>query len=103
VTKTYELSPASRQDLVDIEDATLEQFGLEQALRMHDEFAAAFEKLAENPGLGHIRENLSPSGKHFHYWPVKKTFLIVYRAGSSPLQIVRVLHGKRHVKAILGE
>ena len=97
------LSPASRLDLIEIEDSTLEQFGLEQALRMNDEFTAAFKKLAKNPDLGHIREDLSPSNEIFHYWPVKKSFLIVYRAGSSPLQIVRVLHGKRHVKAILNK
>ena len=101
MAKKYELSPASRLDLIDIEDATFERFGIVQALLMNDAFVAAFEKLAENPGIGHLRKDLSPPGEEFFYWPVKNTFLIVYRVKAQAVEIVRVLHGRRHVEALL--
>lgn len=101
MAKKYELSPASRLDLIDIEDSTFERFGIEQALLMNDEFVATFEKLAENPDIGHLREDLSPLEEEFLYWPVKNTFLIVYRVRAQTVEIVRVLHGRRHVEALL--
>ena len=56
--------------------------------------------LADRPGIGHLRADLS--GDAFLFWPVL-SYLVIYRPGTDPLQIVRVLHGKRDVRRLLEE
>jgi plasmid stabilization system protein ParE len=36
------------------------------------------------------------------FWPVF-SYLVVYRSDTNPIQIVRVLHGKRDVRRLLEE
>jgi len=54
--------------------------------------------LAEMPGKGHVREDLTDDEVLF--WPVYR-YLVVYRPGTAPLEVVRVLHGARDVERIL--
>ena len=56
--------------------------------------------LAANPGIGHIRTDLTDADVRF--WSVFK-YLVIYRPETKPLEIVRVLHGRREVKRLLGE
>lgn len=44
------------------------------------------------PGIGHIRADLTD--EDVRVWVVHR-YLIVYRATSEPLEIVRVVHGAR--------
>jgi antitoxin ParD1/3/4/toxin ParE1/3/4 len=62
------------------------------------EITASFRLLASHPDAGHFRGDLTPSPVKF--WPVF-TYLIVYDPAARPLAIVRVLHGRRDVAAIL--
>jgi plasmid stabilization system protein ParE len=55
--------------------------------------------LAETPGAGHRRKDLTNLDVRF--FPVY-SFLIVYRAETKPLQIVAILHGRRDVGRVLG-
>jgi antitoxin ParD1/3/4/toxin ParE1/3/4 len=57
-------------------------------------------RLAQMPGLGHLREELSDEPVRF--FPVY-SYLIIYRPETDPLEIVRVLHGARDVHTILGD
>jgi plasmid stabilization system protein ParE len=57
----------------------------------------AFRRLADSPGIGHMREDLT--SREVLFWPLH-SYLIVYR-DSNPLRIVRIIHGKRDVKKIL--
>lgn len=57
-------------------------------------------RLAEMPGLGHMREDLVAIDQALRFWPVY-SYLIVYRAETDPLEVVRVLHGARDVRRIL--
>jgi hypothetical protein len=50
------------------------------------------------PGKGHRREDLTPQTVLFR--PVR-SYQIIYRPESTPLEIVAVLHGKRNIKRIL--
>ena len=59
----------------------------------------AFEALGQTPGLGHQREDLTPFPVLF--WPVG-AYLIIYRAGSRPIEIVAVTQGSRDIPAFLG-
>ncbi len=59
---------------------------------------AAFRLLAAQPEAGDFRRDLTPLPVKF--WPVF-SYLIVYDPAAQPLAIVRVLHGRRNVAAIL--
>ena len=95
--KGFRLSPQAYQDTDEIwEFIALDN--LDAADRVRDKIFEAFEKLAEMPGMGHLRENLAEEPLRF--WPVYSC-LIIYRPDSRPLEIVRVLHGARDVRNLL--
>jgi len=54
----------------------------------------ACQRLAENPHMGHVREDLTDQAVLF--WPVG-SYLIIYDPASKPLSVVRVVHGARDV------
>jgi toxin ParE1/3/4 len=60
----------------------------------------AMRLLAERPGIGHLRTDLADETVRF--WPVF-SYLVIYRPDIKPIQIVRVLHGKRDVRRLLEE
>ena len=66
--------------------------------RIVDELSAAFEYLAEWPGSGHARPDLTE--RELRFWPVR-SYLVVYREKSVPLQIVTIFHGARDIPSIL--
>jgi plasmid stabilization system protein ParE len=49
--------------------------------------------------LGHRREDLTARADVL-FWPVY-SYLIIYRPGRRPIEILRVLHGKRDVAKTL--
>lgn len=78
----------------------LEQSGPERARHVANHLQQVFRELADSPALGHRRPDLTSFPVLFHsVW----SYLIVYTPRTSPLEIVRVLHGARDVEAILGE
>ena len=54
--------------------------------------------LAENPGMGHKREDLTD--KPVRFWNVYN-YLIIYKAETRPIEIARVLNASRDVESIL--
>ena len=65
--------------------------------RLREEFFGTFRKLAEVPGMGHKREDLTH--RHVLFWALY-SYLIIYR-NSQPLRIIRIIHAKRDVKKLL--
>ena len=55
------------------------------------------ERLAESPGIGAARPDLAPD---FRYWVVGK-YLVLYRESVTGLEIVRVVHGARHLPGFI--
>ena len=55
--------------------------------------------LAETPGAGHVRLDLT--SRSVRFWQVRRTYLIVYRELPEAIEIVRVLHGNRDVATLL--
>ena len=55
-------------------------------------------RLAANPNLGHLRQDLADEPLRF--WQVY-SYLVIYRPQAEPLQIVRVLHASRDVRSPL--
>ena len=60
----------------------------------------AFEALATTPGMGHKREDLT--GHSVLFWPVG-SYLVIYRANRSLVEIVAVAHGSRDIPAFLSQ
>jgi toxin ParE1/3/4 len=93
----YVISPAGRQDLHDIWTGIASD-SLDAAERLLDRFEAAFERLAEFPGMGPARPDIIDLPVRF--WTVGN-YLIIYRAEASQIEIVRVLHAYRNIAAVL--
>jgi plasmid stabilization system protein ParE len=93
----YLLVPEARTDLHEILNYIAED-SVDSALRVHGRFIEIFELLAENPDAGHYREDLT--SRPVRFFPVY-SYLVVYLAGTNPVQIVRVLGGAQDVETIL--
>lgn len=65
---------------------------------MRDAIYDAVGKLAERPGIGHTREDLTD--RPVKFWSVY-SYLLVYDPESRPLTIIAVLHGARDVAELL--
>lgn len=96
--KRFLLTPLAEQDLNEIWDYIGDD-SLEAANRVLGTIETAIQRLTEHPGLGHLREDLADSRHRFY--PVY-SYLIVFRPGTDPLEIIRVLHAARDVQTILG-
>ena len=66
--------------------------------RVGARFVSTFDALAKNPQMGHVREDLT--ARPVRFWPLY-TYLVVYRADTTPLQILPVLSGYRDIAALL--
>jgi plasmid stabilization system protein ParE len=94
----FRLSQLAERDLEEIADYITEQSGSERAESVLVDILAAADQLAEMPGMGHTRTELTDEDVLF--WSVH-SFLIVYRRATSPLEVVRVVSGWRDVATAL--
>ncbi len=94
----YILSPEAKEDLREIRGYLVSQGGSRLARYVLQEITAALRLLASHPEAGHFRRDLTPLPVKF--WSVF-SYLIVYDPAARPIAIVRVLHGRRDVRAIL--
>ena len=96
---SFVLAPVARDDLHEIWDYyAIEIQNFDVADRIRDELFHAFGELVKMPGMGHYRSDLA--SEPLRFWRVRD-YLIIYRSNKAPLEIVRVLHGKRDVQALL--
>ena len=93
----YRLTPSAQQDVDQIADFIAAD-NVDAALRVLDALEEAFRQLAERPGMGHTRADLT--ARPVKFWGVY-SYLIVYDQASSPLTVVAVLHGARDVEDLL--
>jgi plasmid stabilization system protein ParE len=76
----------------------LREAGIETADRVEGEILEVFASLADTPGKGHRRPDLTRRKVLFY---TLYAYMVVYRVHAL-LEIVAVLHGKRNVKRLLG-
>jgi plasmid stabilization system protein ParE len=95
--KPYLLAPEAEDDLRQIWRYLLGGAGLAIANRIQGELVDAFEGLADVPGKGHKRPDLTD--RDVLSFSVYQ-YLIVYRR-TEFVEIVAVLHGKRDVRRLL--
>ncbi len=97
MTGVYVLTPLARADIFNIWSYIAEDAAdrVEQAI--YD--ACAF--VAEAPMRGHSRPDLTT--RSLRFWTLTRypSYAVVYRPETAPLQIVAVIHGKRHIRRIL--
>ena len=89
----YVLTPTAQQDLLQIRDYYREQPGYRIARQVLTEFVEGFQFLGRNPGAGHKREDLAEA-RPILFWPMRD-YLILYKPGTDPLQIVTIVRGSR--------
>ena len=95
--KPYFVAPEAEDDLRQIWRYLLGEAGLAIANRIQSELVDAFDALAEVPGKGHKRSDLT--SRDVLFFSVYQ-YMIVYRR-TEFVEIVAVLHGKRDVKRLL--
>ena len=78
--------------------ACIAQDSVDAALKVYDALEEAFGLLAERPGLGHSRQDLTD--RPLGFWSVF-SYLVVYDPESRPLTIIAALHGARDVEKLL--
>jgi plasmid stabilization system protein ParE len=97
VSALFVLTPEAQAHIDEI-GAYIAQDSVDAALKVYAALEEAFELLAERPGLGHSREDLTDRALRF--WSVF-SYLVVYDSESQPLTIIAVLHGARDVEKLL--
>lgn len=95
--KTFIVAPEAEDDLRNIWRYLLGEAGLAIANRIQGELVDAFEGLADFPGKGHKRPDLTTLDVLF--FSVYQ-YIIAYRR-TEQVEIVTVLHGKRDIKRLL--
>lgn len=67
------------------------------ARRVLEDLRTAMHRLADHPGLGHLREDFADEA--LRVWTVH-SYLVIYRPDARPLQVVRVLSGYRDIATL---
>jgi antitoxin ParD1/3/4/toxin ParE1/3/4 len=97
VSASYVLTPEAQAHINEI-GAYIGQDSVDAALNVYNGLEEAFGLLAEQPGLGHSRQDLTD--RPLRFWTVY-SYLVVYDPESRPLTIIAVLHGARDVEKLL--
>jgi plasmid stabilization system protein ParE len=95
--KRFRLAPEAAHDIREIW-AFIATDSIRSARKVRLQILDACQRLAENPGIGHTREDLTD--KPLLFWTVG-SYLIIYRADRKPVQIVAVTHGSMDIPAVL--
>ena len=93
----YFLVPQARADLREILRYIAED-NVDAADTVLARFLEIFELLGENPDMGHFREDLTTHPVRF--FPVY-SYLVIYMADTSPVEVIRVLGGAQDLESIL--
>ena len=92
----YIVSPESEIDLIEIWEY-IAQDDFDAADRWIAKLREAFELLAQNPAIGHRRQDLTD--KSLLFWPVGA---YLYRMINQHVEIVAVTQGARNIPAFIG-
>jgi plasmid stabilization system protein ParE len=101
MTRSFALTPSATRDIDAILEYVLEHGGASAALHVHKRLYESLSKVGAQPGLlGHVREDLADESlRVFSVF----SYLIIYRPETSPVQILRIIHGARDVPRALEE
>jgi toxin ParE1/3/4 len=91
----YTLLHAAEDDLIEIWQYIAED-DQEAATRVLHALDAKFRLLAQNSKLGPARPDIAPDMRY----SVEGNYLILYREAAAGIEVVRVVHGARSLKAL---
>ena len=91
------LSPMAEADMEDV-IIFIAQHNAKAAHDFVDSLYSTFDRLAEYPEMGHLRQDLTELDVRF--WTFKWHYLIIYKP-AVPIEIVRVLSGYRDIVNLL--
>lgn len=95
----YRLTLKAQADLEEIFIYVAADGGEAMADRVVAELIAAFERLAALPGLGRTRSDVTDP--RFRFWKANR-FLIAYYPDTDPLEIIRLVGGRRDLRTAFG-
>jgi plasmid stabilization system protein ParE len=94
----YIVSPQAQEDIFSIWCYLAKYASIETANKVEGAITEGFQALAQSPAKGHRRAELTSHPVLFYQ---VYSYLIVYRR-TAPIEIVRVLHGRRNIPLLLG-
>ncbi len=93
----FALTDEAKTDLRDIKDYIAGD-SITQARKVIREIRAMMKLLADMPGIGHVRDDLTHENVRFKS---VYSYMIIYRPDTKPLEVIAVLHGSRDIPAHL--
>jgi toxin ParE1/3/4 len=95
--------PLAKDDL-DEQARYIAQDNVDAALRFLDAAEAAFERLRSFPDLGRRRDFVHRELAKVRSWPIQgfEKHVIFYRASSTEIDILRIIHSARDLASIFG-
>ena len=101
MTRLIERTPRVRRDLEQNADHVAED-SLDAALRFYDAAEAAFDELAEMPGMGSPRTFKNSRLGEVRMWPIPgfENWLIFYRPIKDGIEVLRVVHAARDIQGL---
>jgi plasmid stabilization system protein ParE len=98
----YRFTPEAAADLFEIW-TYIARDSIDAADRVESSIYDACIFLAQAPLSGQVRKQFT--ARPVRFWTVQQfqNYLIVYRPETRPLKIIRILHGRRDVRRILGD
>jgi plasmid stabilization system protein ParE len=96
----YELTPHALDDIYEIWHY-IARDNVEAADRVEAAIFEACELLSNSPLAGSIRKDLTNLPLRFFLVHPYSNYIIVYDSEKKPIQVIRVLHGRRNLPAVL--
>jgi plasmid stabilization system protein ParE len=98
----YTLTSSAEDDLFDIW-RYIARDNFEAANRVEQAIYEACELLVRSPQAGHLRPDLTP--RPVRFWTIRpfKSYVVIYDPEAHPLQVLRILHGGRNLRALLNQ
>ena len=91
--------PLAEQDIADIWVDGADRWGVDQADRYFDAMVNLFNLLSEQPEIARLRDEFSPPVRIHPYG----SHAVVYKTVETGIAIIRVLHNRRDILALLGK
>lgn len=95
----YFLYPRAEQDITDIWTDGADRWGVDQAERYFDGMVKLFDLLSAQPEIARLRDEFRPPVRIHPYG----SHVVVYETVETGIAIIRVLHDRRNILALLGE
>lgn len=94
----FEFAPSARREFYAILDYISDRSPA-GAERVRVAVLDAVRKLAERPGMGHKREDLTD--RPLRFWTAMRRYTIVYRGDDAPIEIIHIIGPGRDIARLL--